>query len=42
MSELSELLAYVDVTSFSNAFRRWNGESPSRYRRRHRRQAGVS
>nr|WP_240918578.1 AraC family transcriptional regulator [Rhodococcus sp. 14C212] len=37
VSEISKQLAYVEVASFSNAFRRWTGESPSRYR--HRRQA---
>ncbi|MEV0685285.1 helix-turn-helix domain-containing protein [Nocardia sp. NPDC050378] len=42
VSEISDQLAYVEVASFSNAFRRWTGESPSRYRLRYRRQADDS
>lgn len=35
ISEIAERLAYFEVASFSNAFRRWTGESPSQYRQRH-------
>jgi len=38
ISEIAERLAYFEVASFSNAFRRWTGESPSQYRQRHQRQ----
>jgi AraC-like DNA-binding protein len=32
VSEISEQLGYVEVASFSNAFRRWTGETPSQFR----------
>lgn len=34
---LSRQLGFVDRHSFTRAFRRWTGETPTRYRRQHRR-----
>lgn len=34
IAEIAELLGYLEVASFSNAFRRWTGQSPSAYRLR--------
>jgi AraC-like DNA-binding protein len=33
LPDVAELLGYADVTAFHHAFRRWTGESPSRYAR---------
>ena len=33
IAEIAERLGYFEVASFSNAFRRWTGKSPSRFRR---------
>lgn len=35
ISEIARQLGYVEVASFSNAFRRWTGFSPSHFRQRH-------
>jgi AraC-like DNA-binding protein len=34
ISEVAKELGYVEVASFSNAFRRWTGQSPSQFRSR--------
>ena len=34
VSEITYLLGFAGVSGFSNAFKRWTGESPSAYRRR--------
>ncbi|APE34738.1 hypothetical protein BOX37_13155 [Nocardia mangyaensis] len=34
ISEIASLVGYLEVSSFSHAFRRWSGESPRQYRRR--------
>ncbi len=35
MEEISTLLGYTESGNFSHAFRRWSGESPSRWRQQH-------
>lgn len=35
VSEVAFLLGFSDQTAFNRAFRRWTGESPGRWRRRH-------
>ncbi|MFI5627035.1 helix-turn-helix domain-containing protein [Nocardioides sp. NPDC051685] len=37
VSEIAAQLAYVEVASFSTAFRRWSGATPSQYRQHNRR-----
>lgn len=37
VSEIAAQLAYVEVASFSTAFRRWSGATPSHYRQHHSR-----
>ncbi|MNR69087.1 DNA-binding transcriptional activator FeaR [compost metagenome] len=32
ISEVAYLLGFADSSSFSRAFKRWNGQSPSQYR----------
>ncbi|MFE8071249.1 AraC family transcriptional regulator [Marinobacteraceae bacterium S3BR75-40.1] len=36
LSEIAFLLGFSELSAFSRAFKRWTGESPARYRERHR------
>lgn len=42
ISRLAELLGYAETSGFSHAFARWFGESPRRWRERHRGPAGEA
>lgn len=42
VSRLSELLRYTETSSFTHAFTRWFGESPRRWRERHRGASDLS
>jgi AraC-like DNA-binding protein len=35
VNEIAEVVGYESVPSFNKAFRKWQGESPTAYRRRH-------